>query len=97
MKYFHQTRHGLVDKEFDLKPQFMTRGNSVFATIFNKTDAKNVPIFTIRGNNLYPTSHHKAGIQSQPIYKIIGQKVHSTIHNPEHKGSVAIFDIKNHI
>lgn len=96
IKHFYNTHYSATS---DLaRPQFQVRGQSVYATRFNKDQghANLFPWFKIRGNKLIPTSHNPKGqgVSALPWYEIKGDQVHTTVHHPDGHKTFPVFEIK---
>ena len=93
-KYVHQARYGDMGGAHSLRPQYLIKNNSVFATPYNKAMPAGKALFSIRGGKWYATEFHPQGKTAHSLYETRGDQVHTTTSHPEHDPSRHAFEIR---
>ena len=77
-----------------LRPQFLIRNGSVFATPYNTSMPRGKPLYNLRGGQWFSTAYHPDGKSIHPLYETRGDKIHTTVFHPEHDPARHAFVIR---
>ena len=92
-QYVHTSRYG--GNVHTRLPQYMIRGNAVYATAHNRTMPHGKALYTVKGKGWYATANHPDGKSTHALYHTRGDKVHTTRFHPAHNPVQHAFEIRS--
>ncbi len=93
-RFVHTAQYGNVGGAHSVRPQYMIRNNSVYATVYNKAMQGTRPLYNVRNGKWFATEFHPEGKTAHALYETRGDKVHTTAFHPEHNPSQHMFEIR---
>ena len=95
IQYVHQAQYGNAGGTHLARPQYMIKGDSVYATPWNKIAPTEKAIYNIRDGKWFATENHPDGKNFLATYEMHGDKIHTTSFHPEHNASQHVFEIRS--
>jgi hypothetical protein len=96
IQYIHQAVYGNIGNH-SLEPQYMVKGNEVYATQYNKDMPHDKPLYHVRDGKWYQSQFHPGGQSAHAFYETKGDRIHTTLLHPEHNPLQHVFEMRSHL